>query len=44
MRLIAAAYDGDAECVSGLLETGVPVDVTKPVRPDKDQFSFIVLG
>ena len=33
MRLIAAAFDGDAECVSGLLETGVPVDVTRPVRP-----------
>ena len=33
MRLIEAAYDGDVEGACGILGTGVPVDVTNPVRP-----------
>lgn len=32
MKLIEAACDGDVECVNSVLEAGVPVDITKPVR------------
>ena len=30
--LIDAAWDGDMECMRCVLETGVPVDITNPVR------------
>ena len=32
MRLFEGAWDGDMGCVRCVLETGVPVDITKPVR------------
>ena len=32
MRLFEGAWDGDMECVRCVLETGVPVDITRPVR------------
>ena len=32
MRLFEGARDGDMECMRCVLETGVPVDITKPVR------------
>ena len=32
MKLLEGAYDGDVESVRGVLSTGVPVDVTHPVR------------
>ena len=31
MKLFQAAWDGDVEGVIGLLETGVPVNITRPV-------------
>ena len=30
--LFEGVWDGDMECVRCVLETGVPVDITKPVR------------
>ena len=32
MRLFEGAWDGDMECMRCVLETGVPVDITKAVR------------
>ena len=32
MKLLEGAYDGDVESVRSVLSTGVPVDVTYPVR------------
>ena len=32
MKLFESAYDGDVECVRGMLEMGVPVNVARPVR------------
>ena len=32
MRLFEGAWDGDMECMRCVLETGVPVDITRPVR------------
>ena len=32
IKLSASAYDGDVEGVGSMLEAGVPVDVTRPVR------------
>ena len=32
MKLFESAWDGDVECVKGLQEMGVPVDVAGPVR------------
>ena len=32
MKLLEVAYDGDIESVRSVLSTGVPVDITYPVR------------
>ena len=44
MRLFEGAWDGDMECVRCVLETGVPVDITKPVRLYTKLDHFKIVG
>ena len=38
MRLLIAAYDGDMESVRCVLESGISVDVARPVRQQVVKF------